>query len=94
MNFIQVEAYWPNDYTDQEKISNTVIHGDDMNDWPDKDSFGPICFDLDEMCDFNPSYDDTKLRISLKNGRSFNINMTLHEFESILNTYEIFISKF
>jgi hypothetical protein len=83
MKLAKFTAIWDHEYSEEEKVANRAIHGDEK-DWPEsEDDFGDIVIDLRKVVFFNPIPNDSNIRVGVGDN-AFVIKMKLDEFSAIM----------
>lgn len=85
MNLIEFRAYWPGQYTKEERKDYKSIHGDDMEEWPDSNQYGSMTIDLSKVCRFNPHTQKDKTTIELCGGYSYSLVIRYDDFKMLMN---------
>lgn len=94
MIIVEFKAYWPADYSKEDKEVYRISYGDDMADWPKSESYSEIAIDISKTIRFNPGSDKNKTVIDLCGGSSLTLAISFEDYKKVLRYHGIRTNNF
>jgi hypothetical protein len=93
---IQVEfmAYWPGDYSNDDKEPYRIAYGEDQSFWPKSESYSQVVIDISKTIRFNPGSDKEKTVVDLCGGNSLTLAISFPDYKKVLSHHDIYVYNY